>query len=171
MNAQKLDRPGLLDVSPMLEMGSPTPLSTYWMPLDELIAHWTQLVPLLTPDPDASLLAAIGHALLALSQETSALRLYTQAWQQQHGQAASRQDQGRQAVRHLYEAGDQWCHAGAALDTLLTTELEPPVGERAGRLMRVACTQQERLWWLAHEVGDDVGTWCSRPGQGREAEA
>jgi hypothetical protein len=31
----------LLEVSPVLEYSSPTPLSTHWMPLHELLVHWT----------------------------------------------------------------------------------------------------------------------------------
>src|SRR5712691_8723116 len=73
--------PSPLVVSPALEAGSPTPVSTHWIPLHELIAHWTEVNILLLPAPVAPVLAAIGHALLALSGETSALRLSTLAWQ------------------------------------------------------------------------------------------
>ena len=73
MNAQKIqtperDRTHLLDVSPALEEGSPAPVSTHWMPLHELITHWTAVDTLLLPAPVAPLLTAIGHALFALSR-------------------------------------------------------------------------------------------------------
>src|SRR5216683_1976536 len=75
------------EISPALEESSPTPLSTHWIPLHELIAYWTAVDTLLLPAPVAPLLTAIGHALFALSRETRALRLYTLAWQKQRWHA------------------------------------------------------------------------------------
>lgn len=169
--ADHKDRPHTspLEVSPALEADSPTPVSTHWIPLHELIVHWTEVDILLLPGPVAPVLAAIGHALLALSNETCALRLYTLAWkkQQWNGNAPAREtdDQGHQTVQHLYEAGQQWTQAAVALDNLLPTDLDPPALERARRLSRVARIQQERLCRLAHEVGSDVETWSSQPGK------
>lgn len=110
MNAHTIQTPeqhrSRLDVSPVLETGSPTPLSTYWMPLPELITHWTDVDTLLLPAPVAPLLTAIGHALFALLRETRALRLYTLAWQKQQGYAPAAAISGcyAQTVRHLHEA-------------------------------------------------------------------
>jgi hypothetical protein len=162
----------VLEISPALEHGSPTPFSTNWMPLDELLAHWTRFDPLLTPASDPSLLAAIGHALLALAGEMSALRCYTQAWHQQQGRVPGTQwqEQGRQTMRQLYEAQEQWYHTGHALESLLTT-LDPHARERAERLLRMTSTQQQRLYWLTREVGKEVGTWHSQLDQHREADA
>ncbi len=61
---------GAFEVSPALEERSPMPVSTHWIPLHELITHWTAVDPLLVPAPVAPLLSAIGHALFALSRET-----------------------------------------------------------------------------------------------------
>src|SRR5712692_10734800 len=77
----------LPEVSPALEESSTAPLSTHWIPLHELIAHWTAVDPLLLPAPVAPLLTAIGHALFALSRETRALHLYTPAWRKQQWHA------------------------------------------------------------------------------------
>jgi hypothetical protein len=172
MNAPKLDQPGLLDVSPVLEMGSPTPLSTHWIPLHELIAHWTRLGPLLTPDPDALLLTAIGHALFALSRETHALRLSTLAWQQQQQDAPEAVILSRyqQTVRHLQQAAHHWSRAAFALDTLLPCDLDPTAFARARQLSRIARTQQERLWRLTDEVrAEQAG--AARQDQCKEVEA
>jgi hypothetical protein len=151
----------LLDVSPALETGSPTPLSTHWIPLHELIAHWTRLGPLLTPAPVAPLLSAIGHALFALSRETRALRLYTLAWQKQqwHAPRAVTNSRSHQAVRHLHEAAHHWSRAAFSLDSLLPTDLDPAALERARRLSRIAHIQQERLWALTEEVRAERETW------------
>ena len=110
----------LLDVSPVLEYGSPAPLSTYWMPLHELITCWMDTEIALLPVPAAPLLSAIGHALFALSREMRALRLYTLAWQQQqrYAPAAVTRSRGEQALRHLHEAVHHWSRAAFALDTL-----------------------------------------------------
>src|SRR5690349_8491149 len=43
----------LLDVSPVLEYGSPTPLSTHWIPLHELIMFWTHPETVQLPQPVA----------------------------------------------------------------------------------------------------------------------
>jgi hypothetical protein len=155
MNAQQLDqRPGLLDVSPVLEMGSPTPLSTSWIPLHELIAHWTDIDTLLLPAPVAPLLTTIGHALFALARETRALRLCTLAWEKQQQDAPQIFIQSRyaRAVRHLHEAAHHWSRAAFALDTLLPSDLDPVALARARQLSRIARTQQERLWALTEEV-------------------
>jgi hypothetical protein len=154
MNAPKLDQPGLLDVSPVLEMGSPTTLSTHWIPLHELITHWSNLDLLLLPAPVAPLLTAIGHSLFALSRETRALRLCTLAWQKQQEYAPDAITRSRyaQAMRHLHEAAHHWSRAAFALDTLLPTDLDPAALARAQQLSRIARTQQERLWALTEEV-------------------
>jgi len=172
MNAQKLDPPGLLDVSPVLETGSPTRLSTHWIPLHELIAHWSNLNLLLLPAPDAPLLAAIGHALFALSRETRALRLYTLAWQKQQGHApqAVTNSRSQQMVWHLQQAAHHWSRAAFALDTLRPTRLDPEALARARQLSRIARTQQERLRALSEEVlAEQAG--AGSQDQGREAEA
>src|SRR6266852_4846855 len=146
-----------LAISPALETGSPARLSTHWIPLHELIVHWTAVDTLLTPAPVAPLLSAIGHALFALSRETRALRLYTLAWQQQ-GHAPHVEISGRcnQAVRHLHEAAHHWSRAAFSLDSLLPRDLDPAALARARRLSRIARTQQARLWALTEEVRADV---------------
>jgi hypothetical protein len=173
MNAQKLNQPGLLDVSPALEYSSPTPLSTHWMPLHELLTHWMDVeAVLLTTAPVAPLLTAIGHALFALSHETRALRLSTLAWQKQQQGApqAVIQSRSQQTVRHLQEAAHHWSRAAFTLDTLLPCDLDPAALARARQLSRIARTQQERLWALIEEVrADQVGGADSRD-QGREGE-
>jgi hypothetical protein len=144
----------VLEVSPALEESTPTPLSTHWIPLHELITHWTEVDTLLTPAPVAPALAAIGHALLALARETRALRLSTQAWDRQrwHAPATETDGLGTLAVRHLHEAAHHWSRAAASLDSLLSTDLDPTAVERARRLSRIARTQQARLWKLIEEV-------------------
>lgn len=149
------------NVSPALETGSPTPLSTHWIPLHELIAHWTRLGPLLTPAPVAPLLTAIGHAHFALSRETRALRLYTLAWQKQQWQVPYAETDSRyhQAVRHLHEAAHHWSRAAFSLDSLLPKDLDPAAFARARQLSRIARTQQARLWALIDEVNDEREMW------------
>jgi len=173
MNAQTTSHPDLLEVSPVLETGSPTPLSTHWIPLHELIAHWTRLGPLLTPDPAASLLAAIGHALFALSRETRALRLYTLAWQKQqrHTPHVVTNSRSQQTVRYLQEAAHHWSQVAFALDTLLPTDLDSAALARARQLARIARTQQERLWALTAEVLAEQAGGTDSQDQGKEAEA
>src|SRR6266849_3281195 len=116
-----------LDVSPVLETGSPAPLSTHWIPLHELIAHWTDVDVLFLPAPVAPLLTAIGYALFALSSETRALRLYTLAGEKQQGYAPDDLTRSRywQMVRHLQEAAYHWSRAAFSLDTLLPKDLDP----------------------------------------------
>lgn len=158
----------LLEVSPVLEYSSPTLLSTYWMPLHELIAHWTNSELLLgLPAPVAPLLTAVGHALFALGRETHALRLWTQAGQQaQAGVPALVTEQGRQqVVRHVQEAAHHWSRAAFALDTLTPGDLDAPALARARQLSRIACIQQERLWALTEEV-QAAHTRADSPGQG-----
>jgi hypothetical protein len=149
------------EVSPTLETGSPTLLSTHWIPLHELIAHWTRLGPLLTPAPVAPVLAAIGHALLALARETRALRLSTQAWERRRWNAPATETDGlgTLVVRHLHKAAHHWSRAAFSLDSLLPTELDPAAFARARRLSRIARTQQARLWALTEEVQADVQAW------------
>src|SRR5690349_13282459 len=105
--------PGLLDVSPVLEYGSPMPLSTHWIPLHALIAHWMDPETLLMPGPLAPILTAVGHALFALGRETRALRLHTQAWhaEQECAPAPLIQNRLQQAVSHLQEAAHHWSRA------------------------------------------------------------
>ncbi|MGH2496119.1 MAG: hypothetical protein ACRDIV_15605 [Ktedonobacteraceae bacterium] len=162
MNAQKIEI-SQLDVSPALETGSLAPLSTHWIPLHELLAHWTETDMLLAlPTPVAPLLTAIGHALFALAQETRALRLYTLAWQKQQWHAAPVVIGSRagQAMRHLHEATHHWSRAAYSLDTLLPCDLDDPAAlARARQLSRIARTQQERLWTLIEEVQADIETW------------
>ena len=162
----------LLDVSPVLEYGSSTSLSTHWMPLHELIAHWMDPETLLSPAPVAPLLTATGHALFALGRETRALRLHTQAWQYEQNCAPAVLIQSRlqQAVRHLQEAAHHWSRAAFALDTLLPSDLDPSALARAWQLSRIARTQQERLWKLTEEVqGGGVEAGTQRGGNhGRE---
>ncbi|MGH2496867.1 MAG: hypothetical protein ACRDIV_19360 [Ktedonobacteraceae bacterium] len=149
------------EISPALETGSPTSLSTHWIPLHELLVHWTNMDTLLLSIPVAPLLTAIGHALFALSRETRALRLYTLAWQKQQWHAPARETTslGTQAIRHLHEATHHWSRAAGALEMLLPTDLEPTALEHARRLSRVACTQQARLRNLSEEVYADVRAW------------
>ncbi len=157
----------VLEVSPALETGSPTPLSTYWIPLHELITHWTAVDALLLPAPVAPLLTAVGHALLALSRETRALRLYTLAWEQQrwHAPDAVTQSRSQQVVRHLHDAAHHWSRAAFSLDSLLPTDLDPAAFARARQLSRIARTQQERLWKLTEEVRADVQAWRAQQEQ------
>jgi hypothetical protein len=171
MNAHTIHYPGLLDVSPALEESSPTPLSTHWIPLHELITHWTALDTLLLPAPVAPLLTAIGHALFALSRETRALRLYTLAWEKQqwHAPRAVTNSRSQQALRHLHEAAHHWSRAAFSLDSLLPTDLDPTALARVRQLSRIARTQQERLWKLTDEVHADVETWHAQ--QDKEASA
>lgn len=56
MNVQTIHSPGQdstpsPEVSPVLETCSTRPVSTHWIPLHELIAHWTDVDPLLAPRP------------------------------------------------------------------------------------------------------------------------
>jgi hypothetical protein len=161
------------EVSPALEERSPTPVSTHWIPLHELITHWTAVDPLLVPAPVAPLLTAIGHALFALSRETRALRLYTLAWQQEqeHTPDVVIQSHFRQTVRHLQEAAHHWSRAAFALDTLLPSDLDPSALARARQLSRIARTQQERLWTLTEEVRAEQIGGASSQDHDREAEA
>lgn len=154
----------LHDVSAVLEFGSPTPLSTHWMPLHELTAHWLDTEMLLLPAPVAPILTAVGHALFALGRETRALRLYTLAWQheQDHAPAAIIQRRVQQAVRNLQEASHHWNRAAIALDTLLPTDLDAAALARARHLSRIARTQQERLWRLTEEVRTEAQAWLGQ---------
>lgn len=146
--------PHLLDISSVLEFGSPTPLSTHWIPLHELLACWMDAETVQLPAPAAPLLTAIGHALFALARETRALRLYTLAWEhdQNGAPAAVTRSRAEQAMRHLHEAAHHWSRAAFALDTLQPTQLDSEALARARRLSRIARTQQERLWALLDEV-------------------
>ena len=142
-----------LEVSPVLEFGSPTPLSTNWIPLHELIAHWMD-TEILLPTPAAPVLTAVGHALFALSHETRALRLWTRTGlQEQQGLPALVIGQRRQqVVRHVQEAAHHWSRAALALDSLLPADLDASALARAHQLSHIARTQQERLWALTEEV-------------------
>ena len=177
MNAQQRETPDpnthLLDISPVLETGSPTPLSTHWIPLHELIVQWTNVDTLLLPAPIAPLLTALGHALFALSRETRALRLYTLAWEKQqwHAPHVVTQSRYQQAVRHLHEAAHHWSRAAFSLDSLLPTDLDPAGLERARQLSRIARTQQERLWALTEEVLADREAWRAQQSQQEEVSA
>lgn len=144
----------LLEISPVLEYGSPAPLSTQWMPLHELIAHWMDPETLLQPAPAAPILTAVGHALFALGRETRALRSQTEAWraEQECAPASLIQSRLQQAERHLQEAAHHWSRAAFALDTLRPSDLESSALARARQLSRIARTQQERLWQLTEEV-------------------
>src|SRR5712692_4262969 len=159
-----------LAISPALETGSPARLSTHWIPLHELIVHWTAVDTLLLPAPVAPILTAIGHALFALSRETRALRLYTLAWQKQqwHASSAATHSRSTQAVRHLHEAAHHWSRAACSLDSLLPTDLDPQALARARQLSRIARTQQARLWALAEEVCADSETWHAQQEQDKE---
>jgi hypothetical protein len=156
-----LQESGAFEISPALEERSPTPLSTHWIPLHELITHWTEVDPLLVPAPAAPVLAAIAHALLALARETRALRLYTQTWERRRWNAPATETDGlgTLTVRHLHEAAHHWSRATFLLDSLLPTDLDPAALERARRLSRIARTQHERLWALSEEVLADRETW------------
>jgi hypothetical protein len=160
MNAHTIHDTYLLEASLVLETGSPTPLSTHWIPLHELITHWTDVEKLLLPAPVAPILTAIGHALFALSRETRALRLYTLAWEQRwHAPSAVTNSRSHQAVRHLQEAAHHWSRAAFSLDSLLPEDLDPSALARARQLSRIARTQQERLWALTDEVRADIEAW------------
>jgi hypothetical protein len=143
----------------VLEYGSPTPLSTRWIPLHELIAHWMDCETLLEPAPVAPILTAVGHALFALSHETRALRLWTQTGQREQRGLPTLviQQRRQQVVRHVQEAAHHWSRAAFALDTLLPADLDASALARARQLSRIARTQQERLWALTAEVcGEEV---------------
>ena len=156
-----------LEISPALETGSTAPVSTHWIPLHELITHWTAMDTLLLPAPVAPILTAIGHALFALSRETRALRLYTLAWQKQqwHAPCAVTNSRYHQTVRHLHEAAHHWSRAACSLDALLPTDLDPAALARARQLSCIARTQQARLWALTDEVGADVEAWRAQQEQ------
>jgi hypothetical protein len=162
------------DISPVLEYGSPTPLSTHWIPLHELITFWTHPETVQLPEPVAPLLTAIGHALFALGRETRALRCYTLAWQhaqQWHSPAAVTRSRGAQTVRHLHEAAHHWSRAAFVLDSIPPGQLDPEALARAHRLSRIARTQQERLWALIEEVEGESVEWHTgqdHPGQQHE---
>ena len=149
------------EISPVLEHGSPTPLSTHWMPLHELITFWTHPDTVQLPEPVAPLLTAIGHALFALGRETRALRCYTLAWQhsqQWHSPVAVIRSRGAQTVRHLHEAAHHWSRAAFVLDSIQPGQLDPEALARIRRLSRIARTQQERLWALIEEVENESAT-------------
>lgn len=152
----------LLDVSPVLEFGSPTPLSTHWLPLHELLRHWTDSALLFgEPTPVAPLLAAVGYALFALSRETRALRLWTLAGQQEQQSlpALVTRQRCRQVACHLHKAASYWSRAAATLETLHSSDLNPSALDRARQLTHIARSQQERLWALTAEVcGTDAST-------------
>lgn len=173
MNTRTTHAPGLLDVSPVLEMGSPTPLSTHWIPLHELIVHWTDVDTVLLPVPVAPLLTAIGHALFALAREARALRLYTAGWEKQqwHAPEAIIQSCSQQTAQHLQEAAHHWSRAAFALDTLLPKDLDPAAFARARQLSRIARAQHERLWALTAEVRVDQLGGADPQDQGKEAQA
>src|SRR5437763_7514269 len=100
------------EVSSVLEACPAAPLSTHWMPLHELIEHWTTVDTLLTPAPVAPVLAAVGHALLALASETCALRCYTLACQQPwEAFAPATAQRFGQVERQLHQAGHHWSRA------------------------------------------------------------
>ena len=157
-NKDRPDTPPLA-ISPVLETGSTAPVSTHWMPLHELIAHWTAVDTLLLPAPVAPVLAAIGHALLALSGETSALRLSTLAWQRRECAPRGAAIGLEQAAHCLDRAAREWALAAMHLDSLFPTDLEQAALARAQRLSRVARTQQERLRKLITEIRVDSETW------------
>jgi len=178
MNAHTLHSPlpqtESMGVSPALEGRSPTPLSTHWIPLHELITHWTEVDTLLLPAPVAPILTAIGHALFALSRETRALRLYTLAWdkQQWHAPSVVTNSRSQQAVRYLHEAAHHWSRAAFSLDSLLPTELDAAAFAHARQLSRIARTQQERLWALTDEVLIESEAWrAQQQQQGKEVSA
>jgi hypothetical protein len=156
-----------LAISPVLETGSTAPVSTNWMPLHELIAHWTEVDTLLLPAPVAPVLAAIGHALLALSGETSALRLSTLAWQHRERAPRGAALALEQAAHCLDRAAREWALAAGHLDSLSPTDVEQQALVRAQRLSRVARTQQARLWKLIAEIRADSETWLT-PQQEKE---
>ena len=152
----------LLDVSPALEYGSPTPLSTHWIPLEEQLAHWMDVDTLCLPAPVAPLLSAIGYALFALARETHALQLYNLAGQQQEQvPAVVTRSRTRQTVRHVKAAAHHWSRAAFALDTVLPGDLEPQALARVHQLSRIARTQRERLLALTEEIQTEqaASTW------------
>jgi len=113
-----------LAISPVLETGSTAPMSTHWIPLHELITHWTAVDTLLLPAPVAPVLAAIGHALLALSGETSALRLFSRAWQRRERTPRGAAIGLEQAAHCLDRAAREWALAAGRLDSLSPTDVE-----------------------------------------------
>jgi hypothetical protein len=150
------------EISPALEMEHPASLSTHWIPLDELIAHWTDLDLLLSHTLVASLLAAIGHALLALARESRALQRFTLAWGQREDAPAHQTNDNFNHVGHsLHEAAHQWHRAAVVLESLSPTDLDPAALQRVRRLARVARSQQQRLWALTTEVHAQVQEWRS----------
>ncbi len=147
------------EVSPALEERPCTPLSTHWIPLHELITHWTDVDPLLVPAPVAPLLTAIGHALLALGRESNALRLFARAWDHRE-----RLPQGAafgldQVLHCLDMARREWALAAGRLESLAPTDLEQAALARARRLSRIARTQQARVVKLIEEVCTEAQTW------------
>ncbi len=150
---------GLLKVSPALEESSPTPLSTHWIPLHELITHWTDVDPLLVPAPVAPLLNAIGYALLALGGEANALRLFSRAWAHRERLPQSVAFGLDHTLHCLDRARRDWALAAGRLDSLAPTDLEPAALARARRLSRIARAQHERLVKLIEEVRTEAQTW------------
>ncbi len=121
------------EISPALEMDPSASLSTHWIPLDELIAHWTDRDLMLSRTPVAALLAAIGHALLALARESRALQRYTLAWQRREDVPAHEtSDRFSQVGHSLHEATHQWHRAAMALESLSRTDLDPPPCNASG---------------------------------------
>jgi hypothetical protein len=160
--------PSPLEVSPVLEYGSPTPLSTHWMPLHELIACWMEAQTLLYPIPLAPLLSAVGHALFALSQETRALRLWIQAGshEQQGLPSLVIRQRHQQVLHHVQEAAQHWSRAACMLESLRPRDLDDAALARVRQLSRIARTQQERLWQLTKEVQrGEVRSVCQSPAE------
>ena len=162
------------EISPVLEYGNSTPLSTHWIPLHELIGYWMDAETAQLPEPVAPLLTAIGHALFALGRETRALRCYTLAWQhsqQWHSPAAVTRSRCEQTVCHLHEAAHHWSRATFVLDSIPPDHLDPEALTRVRRLSRIARTQQERLWALVEEVGSECAGWDKGQDRPRQQEA
>jgi hypothetical protein len=131
--------------------------STSWVPLEGIIQDWLDVGREATL---ATVLAAAGAALFALSHEKHALRCYTQGWHDSWHQATEQaQEAFHLTGEHLSAAAQQWSLVVSLLDTICGEQPQAvPADERSRirALSQVAREQQARLYTLAEEVRADL---------------
>src|SRR5947209_8928751 len=122
--------------------------ATDWIPLDEAVQFWTDL---LTQTSSALALQAIGWAILALSCEVSAHRHYTRAWHGLWGQTPARLAKGlSQSLTELREACQHWSTVALWLDRLANTEAhDQETLDTIRALFGQLHAQHQRLWRLS----------------------